>query len=118
MTGWTAATVAEALGLPAPASHADFSGVGTDSRAIATGALFVALHGERFDGHDFLPAVRDAGALGAVVRQGTAPVPGLVLFHVEDTLEALGQLAAYRRRQIPGPVVAITDSFFENPTRS
>ena len=117
MTDWSAVTVAEALGLSHPGQHADFTGVGTDSRAIATGALFVALHGERFDGHDFLPAVRDAGARGAVVRRGTPAVPGLMLFSVDDTLTALGQLAAYRRRRITGPVVAITGTNGKTATK-
>ena len=50
----------------------------------------MALVGERFDGHDYLAAARDQGATAAVVRRGTAPVPGLELLEVADTLRAYG----------------------------
>lgn len=117
MTAWTAAAVAEALDVAAERAAQTFAGVGTDSRAMAAGVLFVALQGERFDGHDFLPAVRDAGARGAVVRHGTPDVPGLTLFRVPDTLVALGRLAAFRRRRVPGPVVAITGTNGKTATK-
>jgi len=77
----------------------------------------VALRGERFDGHDYLAAVRDVGAGGAVVRVGTPDVTGLPLFRVPDTLVALGQLATYRRRRIAGPVVAITGTNGKTATK-
>ena len=117
MTSWTAAAVAKALGIAVPRVDGTFSGVGTDSRSITAGTLFVALRGERFDGHDFLAAVRDAGARGAVVRRATPDVPDLQLFRVEDTLTALGQLAAHRRRRIAGPVVAITGTNGKTATK-
>ena len=117
MTSWTAAAVAKALGIAVPRVDGTFSGVGTDSRVVAAGTLFVALRGERFDGHDFLAAVRDAGARGAVVRRATPDVPDLQLFRVEDTLTALGQLAAHRRRRIAGPVVAITGTNGKTATK-
>ena len=79
--------------------------------------MFVALSGERFDGHAFLSAARDAGATGAVVRSGTASVAGLTLFEVEDTLNAYGRLARYRRRVMPGPVVAITGTNGKTSTK-
>jgi UDP-N-acetylmuramoyl-tripeptide--D-alanyl-D-alanine ligase len=104
---WTDAVVQSALGLSGPARGTEYSGVSTDSRALAKGALFVALTGERFDGHDHLAAAAEAGALGAVVREGTSEVAGLVLYQVPDTLAAYGQLARARRRSIRGPVVAI-----------
>jgi len=94
-----------------------FSSVSTDSRAIPPGALFVALEGERFDGHDHLSAAAAAGATGAVVRQGTPPVPGLVLFEVPDTLRAFGQLARARRRTLKGPVIAITGTNGKTSTK-
>jgi UDP-N-acetylmuramoyl-tripeptide--D-alanyl-D-alanine ligase len=74
--------------------------------------LFVALKGDRFDAHDFLPQAKAAGAAAAVVRRGTPPVAGLPLFEVADTLAALGLLARARRRRLPAhaPVVAITGS--------
>jgi UDP-N-acetylmuramoyl-tripeptide--D-alanyl-D-alanine ligase len=79
--------------------------------------LFVALVGDRFDGHDYLPAAATAGAKGAVVRRGTSPVPGLVFFEVDDTLRAFGLLARARRRMLRGPVVAITGTNGKTSTK-
>jgi len=101
------AWVRRALGVPG-AADVTFDAIVTDTRTLAPGGLFVALAGERFDAHDFLAAARAAGARGAVVRRGTAPVPGLTLYETDDTLRALGDLAAARRREFSGPVIAIT----------
>jgi UDP-N-acetylmuramoyl-tripeptide--D-alanyl-D-alanine ligase len=85
-----------------------FPAISTDTRRLPPGALFVALVGERFDGHDHLAAARDAGARAAVVRRGTPPVPGLPCYAVDDTLVAYGELAHAHRMRIRGPVIAIT----------
>jgi UDP-N-acetylmuramoyl-tripeptide--D-alanyl-D-alanine ligase len=118
MTVWTTARVRAALELPAASDdNSRFSGVLTDTRAVVPGALFVALAGERYDGHDFLAAAAAAGATGAVVRQGT-PVPaGLVAFPVPDTLRAYGQLARARRRELTGPVIAVTGTNGKTSTK-
>jgi len=109
MIVWTDAVVREALGLPQVLGKVPppFSEISTDTRSMRPGALFVALKGERFDGHDHLVAAQAAGATAAVVREGTAAVPGLILYPVADTLEAYGRLARARRRSISGPVIAI-----------
>lgn len=99
--------VRSALGL-AGGDGVRYAAIQTDTRALVSGALFVALSGERFDGHGFLEAARDAGASGAVVRRGTPPVPGLRSYEVDDTLRAWGDLARARRRLVTGPVIAIT----------
>ncbi len=108
---YTAAFVANTLGVEVGDDH--FTAIQTDTRSILPGALFVALTGERFDGHDFLAAARDAGAHAAVVRRGTAPIPGLRLLEVSDPLEAWGDLARARRRLITGPVIAITGQILD-----
>ena len=90
------------------AADTGYSAISTDTRSLQPDALFVALAGARFDAHDFLAAARDAGATGAVVRRTTPDVPGLVLYRVDDTLRALGDLAAAHRRRFAGVVVAIT----------
>jgi UDP-N-acetylmuramoyl-tripeptide--D-alanyl-D-alanine ligase len=98
---------------------AAISGVSTDTRAIAPGSAFVALRGERFDGHDFLLEAARAGAACAVVaadRVGAAP-PGLPLLAVPDTLEALGGIARLHRRRFLLPVVGITGSNGKTTTR-
>lgn len=118
MTFWTSHRVATALGTAEPAS-ASYQRVSTDTRAIGAGDLFVALHGKRFDAHEFLADARARGAAAAVVRRGTAPVPGLALYPVDDTLAALGLLARARRRAMPRgvPVVAITGSSGKTTTK-
>ena len=115
---WTSDEVAAALGVASPAKLT-FKSVATDSRYPIADTLFIALKGENFDAHNFLAKAKDQGATGAVVRHGTAPVPGLALFEVDDTLAALGLLARARRRMLPAgtPVVAITGSSGKTSTK-
>lgn len=106
-----------ALGLPPVEGDRRFSTISTDTREIPAGALFVALSGERFDGHDYLAAAAAAGAAAAIVREGTPAVPGLTLLPVPDPLRAFGQLARARRRGFTGPVVAITGTNGKTSTK-
>jgi UDP-N-acetylmuramoyl-tripeptide--D-alanyl-D-alanine ligase len=108
---WSAGAVAEALATRSPGRFT-FAGVGTDTRHLTPGTLFVALKGEHFDAHDFLADAKARGAAAAVVRRGTARLDGLPFFEVPDTLAALGLLAHARRRALPAgaPVVAVTGS--------
>lgn len=90
---------------------AEFLAVGTDSRAVTPGMLFVALKGERFDGHDYVREVLARGAVGAMVEQAWAAAnPGLPLLPVNDTRLALGQLAAAWRSRFAIPLLGITGS--------
>jgi UDP-N-acetylmuramoyl-tripeptide--D-alanyl-D-alanine ligase len=83
--------------------------VHTDTRTLMPGDLFVALKGERFDAHAFLPQARISGAAAAIAHTGLreAGLPGLL---VDDTQVALGQLAAAWRRQFNIPLIAVTGS--------
>lgn len=89
--------------------------VNSDSRATQAGDLFVAIQGETFDGHQFvMQALRD-GAVAALVGKAfadTAPdlPPDTALIVVEDTLLALGQLAAWWRSRFSLPLIAVTGS--------
>ncbi len=114
---WTAAAVHAVLGLPGGGPEEEFTSISTDTRSLEPGALFVAIAGERHDGHDYLAAARDAGARAAIVRQGTPAVPGLALIEVDDTLKAYGDLAHARRKQVSGPVVAITGTNGKTSTK-
>lgn len=91
----------------------------TDSRALKPGQCFLALKGERFDGHDFLaPAVR-GGASGLIVedRPGLR-FPGRVpVIAVPDTLRALGDLAGHWRRRFDLPLIAVTGSTGKSTTK-
>lgn len=85
-----------------------FVAVATDSRQLSAGALFVALTGPNFDGHDFVAAARERGAVAALVSRPVAdPLPQL---RVTDTRLALGQLAAAWRSRFAGPLIALTGS--------
>ncbi|MBA3658997.1 MAG: UDP-N-acetylmuramoyl-tripeptide--D-alanyl-D-alanine ligase [Gemmatimonadales bacterium] len=114
---WAERQVRVALELPMASSERVYTTISTDTRAIMPGALFVALEGERYDGHDHLVAAAAAGAAGAVVRVGTAAVGGLTLLQVPDTLRALGRLARARRRTLTGPVIAITGTNGKTSTK-
>jgi UDP-N-acetylmuramoyl-tripeptide--D-alanyl-D-alanine ligase len=116
---WPDREVREALGLNSDRAQegVSFTGVSTDSRSVEPGHLFVALKGDRFDGHRFVAEALSRGATGAVV---SGPVPGeetTLLYPVSDTLEALGALAGYRRAQLPGRVVGITGSSGKTTTK-
>ena len=83
--------------------------VHTDTRSLQPGDLFVALKGERFDAHDFLPQARSAGAVAAVAHAGLAAA-GLPGVEVPDTRLALGELARRWRAQFNLPLIGVTGS--------
>lgn len=102
---------------PSPGSRSEadvrFSGVSTDTRSIQPGDLFIALKGEHFDGAKFVVDALKAGAVAAVVNRGAGcgmQDTGAPILYVEDARLALGQLAAYWRKQFAIPLVAITGS--------
>lgn len=112
---WTDRKVSEALGLarrPGVEAH-PFRRISTDSRTVADGDLFVALRGEHFDGHDFVPEAVGKGARGVVVSEDPdvpAADDAVEFYRVVDTLVGLGSLARSRRRALPAQVVAVTGS--------
>lgn len=87
-----------------------FTGVSTDTRTIQPGDLFIALKGERFDGHLFLRQAAEKGAVAAMVSDASAfadDMPGIL---VADTRLGLGELAAYWRSWFDIPLIAVTGS--------
>ncbi|MDO8686483.1 MAG: UDP-N-acetylmuramoyl-tripeptide--D-alanyl-D-alanine ligase [Clostridiales bacterium] len=122
-----------------------FKGIGTDSRTVTSGELFIPLKGEKFDGHDFINKAFESGAAGALV--GLSPnmkessgfedcqdrdhrvyeicqkykicqkYQNRVLILVNDAQEALGMLAAAYRRKFVIPVVAVTGSVGKTSTK-
>lgn len=91
----------------------------TDSRQTRPGDLFVALRGERFDGHDFAAEAAGRGAAGVLVertRQMSLP-PACAIVAVADTRQALGRLAAAYRAQFDLPVVAVGGSNGKTTTK-
>lgn len=85
-----------------------FSGVSIDGRSIKPGDLYIAIKGERFDGHDFIQQAKRAGATGSLVEQAEGIENPSV--SVEKTRLALGMLGRYWRQDFDFPVVAITGS--------
>jgi UDP-N-acetylmuramoyl-tripeptide--D-alanyl-D-alanine ligase len=98
------------------APPAEVIGLSTDTRKIVPGGLFVALRGERFDGHDFVGPALAAGAAAAVVAEGFAGEERPLLA-VRDPLAALGAIARHHRRRFPIPLVAVTGSVGKTSTR-
>ncbi|MDQ3082477.1 MAG: UDP-N-acetylmuramoyl-tripeptide--D-alanyl-D-alanine ligase, partial [Gemmatimonadota bacterium] len=120
MIFWTLDRVALALGDSAAKRHpggaTELSAVTTDSRTVAAGELFVALHGEQFDGHEYVAAAVEQGAAAVVVSRR---IEGLSVpaFVVPDTLIALGKLASHYRRAWGGPVVMVAGSNGKTTTK-
>jgi UDP-N-acetylmuramoyl-tripeptide--D-alanyl-D-alanine ligase len=108
--------VARALGLPA-ADGAEFSGVVTDSRKLVAGSLFVAIPGEKFDGHDFVAAAVAGGATGILCRRGTRVPSGAHAFEADDSVEGFRRLAGAWRREFKIPVVAVVGSVGKTTTK-
>ena len=109
LEAWMLSSVLGALKGRLAGADAFFNGVSIDSRKIEPGQLFVALSGERFDGHDFLEQVATRSAAAALVEREVEEVelPQLV---VADTRLALGQLGALNRAAFRGRVAAVTGS--------
>ena len=121
MTGFTAADVTAALGRPpegAGLPDLAFRKVAIDSRQVRPGDLFVALRGERFDGHAFLPAAIAAGAAGAIGEARThAGLAELPFWTVPDGRRALQALAGWHRGRLAVKVVGITGSNGKTTTK-
>lgn len=104
----TLAAAAEACRGALQGTDRDYAAVGTDTRTLAAGDLFVALKGPRFDGHDFVDAAARAGAAGAIVSRRAHPHLAQIL--VADPLAALASLAHAWRGQFDIPVVGVGGS--------
>jgi UDP-N-acetylmuramoyl-tripeptide--D-alanyl-D-alanine ligase len=113
--------------------------INTDTRAIQTGDVFLALRGENFDGHDYVAQARASGAVAAIVDEtyitdlknklnhysvlpsyGSLSVPdeSFAMLVVADTLLALGQAGLWNRQKFTGPVIAITGSAGKTSVKS
>ncbi|NLE59544.1 MAG: UDP-N-acetylmuramoyl-tripeptide--D-alanyl-D-alanine ligase [Planctomycetes bacterium] len=117
-----------------PVSAGNFSRVCIDSRELQPGDLFIAIPGERFDGHDFVEQALAGGAMAVVVRDDfkmpslragrnrvTDPKPEGLLIRVDDTVKALGRLGRYYRRSVVGgslTVIAVTGSNGKTTTKA
>ena len=92
--------------------------VETDSRTISSGALFLPLAGERFDGHAYINAALEDGAAGCITqRERESYLPGKFYIKVDSTHKALRDLAVWYKNRFDIPVVAITGSVGKTTTK-
>lgn len=98
--------------------EAKVTGVKIDTRNINSGDLFVAIPGERTDGHLYLKAAKEAGAIAALCEKTVEPVQGLSIIQVENTVKALQMLAKSYRERFQIPIVALTGSSGKTTTKN
>jgi len=115
----TAALVADATGgrLAAGSPDVVFGSVSIDSRTVGAGDLFVAIKGDRFDGHDYTRVALERGAAGLLVSRAGSSAAGATIIEVADTLSALQSLAREIRRRSGATVIAITGSAGKTSTK-
>src|SRR5688572_14039057 len=116
---WTTdALVAASGGRIQGNAPAGIAGIAIDSRTIGPGEAFVAIRGDRFDGHDYVAAALQAGAALAIVREGRGPAgTGPLLLVPDDPLAALERIGAAARARMQGSVVAVTGSVGKTGTK-
>jgi len=119
---WTLDRIAAALEEHAtgsrPRGPASVTGITTDTRKIGKGDVFVALKGERFDGHDYLrDAVRDGASALVVSRVPKLTSLGVPVYEVRDTLVALGALGRYWRRAWGKTIIGVAGSNGKTSTK-
>ncbi|MBC3939397.1 UDP-N-acetylmuramoyl-tripeptide--D-alanyl-D-alanine ligase [Anaerotruncus massiliensis (ex Liu et al. 2021)] len=107
--------IARAVGCPGSYPGA-VDVISTDSRSLPEGCLFVALEGERFDGHDFIPAALRSGAAAAVAHERRDYGPGTVLY-VKNTQRALMEIAKAYRAKFSIRCVGVTGSVGKTTTK-
>jgi UDP-N-acetylmuramoyl-tripeptide--D-alanyl-D-alanine ligase len=111
----TLSEIAQALEAKRLGEDTGFTDCSIDTRTLKSGSLYIALQGERFDGHDFVNAAQEKGAAALLVSQNiTSDLPTL---QVADTRIALGKLAHFWRQRFELPIVAITGSNGKTTTK-
>ncbi|MCL2635561.1 MAG: UDP-N-acetylmuramoyl-tripeptide--D-alanyl-D-alanine ligase [Betaproteobacteria bacterium] len=114
---WLLSRVAAVTGGRLIGSDMALAGVGTDTRSVRPGQLFVALRGERYDAHDFLAQAVAAGAAALLVGDETKLPAGVPAVVVADTRLALGALAGAWRAAFALPLIAVTGSNGKTTTK-
>jgi UDP-N-acetylmuramoyl-tripeptide--D-alanyl-D-alanine ligase len=118
--GWSRAEIIAATDgkLQRAGKRTRFGAVITDSGKVKPGSVFVALKGERLDGHRFVADALHHGAACVIVHRAVrAPAKDVTIIKVRDTLRALGDLAHFRREQYAPKVLAITGSNGKTTTK-
>ena len=110
--------IAQALDIT-PLTPAQFTFITTDSRKVGPGCVFVALRGEKFDGHSFIETAITQGATGIILQKDFQLIehPDVSYFRVEDTLNAYRALGAAWRRGFSIPILAVAGSVGKTTTK-
>lgn len=114
---WTAKDIEDALKLREPIAEFSSDRFSIDTRTLQPGDIYIALLGEVHDGHAFVQAALDKGASAAIVQYHVEGVEAKHQILVEDTLEALRELAAYHRTRLSAKLVAVTGSVGKTSTK-
>jgi len=94
------------------------TGITTDTRSLQPDHVFVALRGEKFDGHDFAGVAIEKGAIAVISdRRAGTQLDGIPQLQVEDTLQAYQQIARWWRDQFDIPIIAVTGSVGKTTTK-
>ena len=115
----TVAELAALLGLPG-GSRAGITSITTDSRETESGSLFIAIKGERFDGHDFIPQAIARGAAAVIAErmpEGLSEEESARVLVVENTLDALGKVAKAYKSRVKPRTIAVTGSVGKTTTK-
>ena len=101
--------IAACLGIHPPEQNVIFTGISHDTRTLLPGNLFIAIKGERRDGHDLIIEAANRGAAAALISHPVS-LPLLPCLQVPDTIQALGDIVAFWRQSFSLPVAAVTGS--------
>ncbi len=94
-----------------------FSGVSIDSRTLKPGDLFIAIQGQRFDGHQFISQALSKGAGGIMISRKFSRTIKATVLAAKDTTKALGQIAGFHRARFAIPLIAVTGSAGKTSTK-
>ena len=109
--------ISDALAVDYRGENKVIRSISTDSRSIEPGSVFVAIHGERYDGHEYIEAALKKGA-SMIISEKPGYCPESSCLLVKDTVEAYGLLAKLNRQRFSGTLIAITGSAGKTTTRS
>ncbi|MBE6468180.1 MAG: UDP-N-acetylmuramoyl-tripeptide--D-alanyl-D-alanine ligase [Alphaproteobacteria bacterium] len=117
MKNITASKLAEIVGFKGELVNVEINRVETDSRKVQKGDLFIAIKGEKFDAHNFVKQVIDAGAELVIVEHLVEGVDVKRQIVVENSLKAYGKIGAYNRSLFKGKVIGLTGSAGKTTTK-
>ncbi len=109
--------IADILGSDIPATDVKINNISTDSRTIEKNDLFIAVKGEKFDGHNFVKDVLDKGAVAVIVEHIVNDAKKEKQIVVSDCLDAYGKIGAHIRNGFKGTLIGLTGSAGKTTTK-